>query len=501
MGGDAVKFIASESNLAKNPINGNTDAVIVPLGNEGDATPGKTTSQMKEFTDRPVSLAVPRLIGCTSVIVVSKKGVWANHIWDAPIFRPEQDINEETYESTGKWLTPGFGFDLEVVEQFPRQAQLTFFQEHALQRLHTRYDPPDDEHISGLDDLRKAGGMFDEASEPRIFMFSPYVSIDDEKDPNYGVEHPQGLNAAWDRPGNPEPRADEGVAPFNEQIRAELRGIFGAETQIDTVLYAPDLDEDPEDVSFNLHRGRALIQFQPGDLSQCDPPSKAKWRIWFEGQTEPQDTVEWDPMDDPSQWCDPSAGTKRLRLRWKTPTGSSCASTATVSQCNMGACVPTSSCASWVATATPTSEPPPPPTQTEAPPQPTAPLEVNPVQCHDEKDFPGHADINPREQTIKAAVFCISEDLGYMGPTSARGPPVHLRTTDDSGTNYDWTIMWDAGCTVEGGLQSLKDPLGEDKNTCAEVMRGNYDKCPGNGGVGGRTKVGCLIYDFTGGRG
>nr|XP_036581964.1 uncharacterized protein CTRU02_08041 [Colletotrichum truncatum]KAF6790521.1 hypothetical protein CTRU02_08041 [Colletotrichum truncatum] len=88
-----------------------------------------------------------------------------------------------------------------------------------------------------------------------------------------------------------------------------------------------------------------------------------------------------------------------------------------------------------------------------------------------------------------------------MSPASARDPPYHARTTDDSGTNYAWTIMWDFDCTADGNTQSLALPLGEGKANCIDIMRWNYDNCTGNGGVGGRTKVGCLMYDFTGGRG
>lgn len=39
-----------------------------------------TTSELINFANEPVSLATPRLVGCTSIIVVSNKGAWANHI-------------------------------------------------------------------------------------------------------------------------------------------------------------------------------------------------------------------------------------------------------------------------------------------------------------------------------------------------------------------------------------------------------------------------------------
>jgi hypothetical protein len=275
---------------------------VVPLPLDG-----KTSSKMISFGDRPVSLAIPRLIGCTSVIVVSKKGVWANHIWELPIFRPEENFDAEGERQPG-WLMPGLDPERPVTLTFPYAEQQAFFKEHALDTLHRPYEGGSPDHETGLDSLRQSGGLFDDSSEFKVFMFAPYLRVEDENDPNFGKENPVGLPLAWDRPGFPNPRADEGGPTLNERIQSELRSILGQNVPITAVPYAPDDEGDPLDDGFDLHRGRALIQYQPGDINSCEN-SKAQWRIYFEGAQEPRDTDDWDPLD--SQFCQPGGNSRR----------------------------------------------------------------------------------------------------------------------------------------------------------------------------------------------
>ncbi|KAI0202358.1 hypothetical protein F4808DRAFT_421278 [Astrocystis sublimbata] len=287
-------FMASEGNLGSSRAMGTENSKIVPLPEDG-----KTSSEVVGFFDKPVSLAVPHLVGCTSIIVVSRKGAWANHIWELPVFRPEEDDESGAI----KYALPG---TLDFTEDdFPAMQQLAFFKTEALDKLHKPYDPVTPEHQFGLDDLKGSdkpkdeawqGHLFDADSDPQVFAFIPYVTIDDEADPNYMVEHPQNLPAAWDRHDLRNPRADQNGDTFNDMISAELKSIFGEkDLPIRRVLYAPDV-EDFEDAGFNSHRGRALIQYQPADDS-CD--SKARWRIWFEGQVDaPTEEKEWSPLDE-----------------------------------------------------------------------------------------------------------------------------------------------------------------------------------------------------------
>lgn len=239
------------------------------------------------------------------------------------------------------------------------------------------------------------------------------------------------------------------------------------------------------------------MQFQPADTSDCDN-SKAGWRIFFENETEAHGEDKWNPEDE--QWCTPpSSPSRRLRRRqacglddplpditeaditepdvsWETPAGSSCAATATAVQCNMGACVPTSSCESWVATTT--EEPaPPPPTDLPKPP-PKQPFTENEVVCHDKDDFSGHADISEWEQYSGALGFCASEHIPEsMDPSSVDTQLYAGRLTDYHGINYDWMIYWEPECMTEQEMQNPLLPLGDDGPNCHDIMINNYFGC------------------------
>lgn len=289
--------MASESNLGYSNAPGTENLFIVPL-----PVDGRTSSRLLTFENVPLSLAVPHMIGCTSVIVVSQKGAWASHFWDAPAFRPEEAFDNNT-KPIG-WYTPGYDPNRTVVPDFPYKQQRTFFRENVLDRLHTRYNPVTEEHESGLDILRQGSGLFNDSSEYRVFLFGPYPTIVDENDPNFNNESPD-LPANWDHPGGPTPRADENQTAFNDQIRAELRTIFNNRTlEIHTVLYAPDeVQDDPEDSAFDNPRGRALTQYKPGISGNID--STARWRIWFEREQTSHDHAYWTPLRYPAQRCLP----------------------------------------------------------------------------------------------------------------------------------------------------------------------------------------------------
>lgn len=48
-----------------------------------------TTSFGYKWGGHPVSVSLEALYGCTAVIVVSKRGVLAFHIWEVPTFKPK----------------------------------------------------------------------------------------------------------------------------------------------------------------------------------------------------------------------------------------------------------------------------------------------------------------------------------------------------------------------------------------------------------------------------
>ncbi|MBE3050441.1 hypothetical protein IMZ48_49695 [Candidatus Bathyarchaeota archaeon] len=416
---------------------------MVPLP-EGEP---RTTSELVNFADQPASLALPHLIGCTSIIVVSNKGAWANHIWEMPGFTAEKsgDWDEnDVFTEDGGYMHPGTA---ERVDEFPTEEQLEYFQAHAIKTLHTQYDGDSEGHASGLDDLRGEGNMFEDNSYPKVFMFIPYARNSDVP--------------AWDKGGRPSPRGDDGTTSFNDQIRGELKKIFGDNLQINEVLYRTAANVDSEeydagDTTYTNTMGRALVQYQPGDGSDCDN-SKAKWRIFFEGNQEAHSTDgEWDPED--KQWC-LASGNKRRQ-----------------------ACEPTDE---------PEEDEPeedepeedepekdePEEDEEDEPEGAEAPWEAqDKPACHNEDDFPGHAYITPGQVTLGTLKACGAAS-GSMGETSARKPPFTLRHGDSDDINYDYTIQWKDGCQTKLNTQDMQKPLGEDGLTCGELMMKTFTEC------------------------
>ncbi|KAH6856895.1 pectin lyase fold/virulence factor [Chaetomium sp. MPI-CAGE-AT-0009] len=133
---------------------------------------------------------------------------------------------------------------------------------------------------------------------------------------------------------------------------------------------------------------------------------------------------------------------------------------------------------------------------------PTTPLTRGAINCFDEADFPGHADIQSGDQDDFSTAF--SNLRTQMGDDDLLGPddpPVTLRRTDSHGVNYDYSCSWVPGCVTEVEKQSFGFPLGSPSLITAYLLvREDYTKC-NNGGVGGSCQVGCLLYTFEGGRG
>ncbi|KAK3393387.1 hypothetical protein B0H63DRAFT_531127 [Podospora didyma] len=103
---------------------------------------------------------------------------------------------------------------------------------------------------------------------------------------------------------------------------------------------------------------------------------------------------------------------------------------------------------------------------------PTTPLTRGPINCFNEADFSGHADIQSGDQDAFLNSFSELRGGDLLGPNDEAvtfGPPTRMASTMSSRA---------AGCPV----------------------REDYTKCS-NGGVGGSCQVGCLLCTFQGGRG
>ena len=92
-GGDHARFMTVQAEEAKSGNEEITPYKEVPMPSLGEAS--VTSTNYVVFEDKPTGLLVQGLYGCTSVIVVSKRGAWAAHIWEPDIRRnPDQSDAE-----------------------------------------------------------------------------------------------------------------------------------------------------------------------------------------------------------------------------------------------------------------------------------------------------------------------------------------------------------------------------------------------------------------------
>ncbi|KAF5571699.1 hypothetical protein FPHYL_233 [Fusarium phyllophilum] len=129
-------------------------------------------------------------------------------------------------------------------------------------------------------------------------------------------------------------------------------------------------------------------------------------------------------------------------------------------------------------------------------------FEVHNLQCNNEDDFRGHADISSRgaKEVIKEAYSHSSHEDIYMTPDSKP----YVKEFEDGDTHkHRVTWSWIEGCSMKNEKVSIWDPLDEG------VMLGNYTRCAtvmgdtwwdcNNGGVGGSEDVGCVRYKLDSG--
>lgn len=94
--------------------------------------------------------------------------------------------------------------------------------------------------------------------------------------------------------------------------------------------------------------------------------------------------------------------------------------------------------------------------------------------CHNEADFPGHADVNDGKQDDFATDFS-GESSSDLSPGST---PIYYKYQDKHDINYEFEARWVDGCETETRKQSFKYPLGlASQNTAQLLVRECYTKC------------------------
>ncbi|EFQ28941.1 uncharacterized protein GLRG_04085 [Colletotrichum graminicola M1.001] len=139
-------------------------------------------------------------------------------------------------------------------------------------------------------------------------------------------------------------------------------------------------------------------------------------------------------------------------------------------------------------------------------PRDNAPFELGTPDCHDPNypEYKNHPDVKAANVDEGSKRFC-EHSLTRATLTAVddvKTHPLHAwrwRYKDVASTFLDFKVHWRVNCRTTLGFQDIEYPLGPYGPSCVEIMIENYRKC-NNGGIGGSTQAGCLVYTFNGGR-
>lgn len=217
----------------------------------------KPSGQWMAFGDEVKTVAVAGLWGCTSVIAVSKRGVWMAHFWEAQLNLVSETLSEVT-NTADALLNEGLGM----------------------------FRGNGGEH----------GNMFDDDAEPQVFIVTRGQRIWTDKVP-FGTTSDENL-----------------VSLIRNELdmwwqRGPSRGPQGTVTYTPVLLrfLPPDDPEHPNepippadvthagDPEFFTFRGKAMVQYQPA-LTSCGSSEKigreAGYRVWAEAKVAKDKNVQ-----------------------------------------------------------------------------------------------------------------------------------------------------------------------------------------------------------------
>ncbi|KAI2609931.1 uncharacterized protein GGS25DRAFT_530919 [Hypoxylon fragiforme] len=266
------------------------------------------TSETLVFGDKPASLAMTDLYGCTGLLVVSTRGAWMMHIWE-PVFPATDDADADDDFFEDHVLSP-------ITQSWPLDHMWHQYHAYSLDDLRSAiHEPPEYGHMFGKDR--------DDVPDTHIYIATPRVPIwfTFVRDPDNN-NRITGLRDLRGHPLTNEQLADEnanaGTVRYVSRIRQMAHylldflssNVVDAKLQVTDYAYRylsiekyieidgrrPNPAEAYDnfgDEHFRTHRGKMLVQYQPG---KCDG-RKASWRAFVEGKE--VGYFEWEPS--PSQ--------------------------------------------------------------------------------------------------------------------------------------------------------------------------------------------------------
>ncbi|KAK1976092.1 hypothetical protein LZ30DRAFT_604167 [Colletotrichum cereale] len=256
------------------------------------------------FKGQVTALALQGLYGCTSIILVSRRGAWVSHIWQTVIMNMDPDIS--FVEMVEEDLPRGID---------PRDPAAEYYQYGLVEMK----DHPE---------LGDAGVMFGDDAEGihtpaslnmRAFIVTPraYMAPGLYRDPNGRTIPHSILNQVHHQRGTVRTPVEV------ERLRKEIVNVYG-DIPLEVLDYNPFVpkpghsrkwdsekvmvDDDGAEYSLREYmavktmgtvRGKFLLQYQPARNCQ----DQAGWRLWFEGQPVGDRSDAWAPM--PNQLFSP----------------------------------------------------------------------------------------------------------------------------------------------------------------------------------------------------
>ncbi|KAJ0273326.1 hypothetical protein COL940_009953, partial [Colletotrichum noveboracense] len=286
---------------------------------------GMVTSKYVLFGKDVASIALEKLYGCSSIIVVSQRGAFVNHIWE-PQFADEDEW-KFTVEDDNSELWKG----LHSAGQRSRWRRVVDFARYGLTDLvgKERLGPPGtmfgDVAIPDDDDRDKKSS---EDLNTRAFILTP------RETPQRMVDSDDGTDIKFlpDEILIPDPiNAMDGTIAYKDQVefmKSMVSSLYG-DIDVEVITYSPPLgtlqmaidrydrfvergykdaggeefyqeilenDRYQSEVFGPTPRGKLLLQYQPADAEDCR--DQAAWRLWIEDRELGDRSDQWKACED-----------------------------------------------------------------------------------------------------------------------------------------------------------------------------------------------------------
>ncbi|KAF4866780.1 hypothetical protein CGCSCA2_v000113 [Colletotrichum siamense] len=286
---------------------------------------GMVTSKYVLFGKDVASIALEKLYGCSSIIVLSQRGAFVNHIWE-PQFADEDEW-KFTVEDDNSELWKG----LHSAGQMSRWRRVVDFARYGLTDLvgKERLGPPGtmfgDVAIPDDDDRDKKSS---EDLNTRAFILTPRETPQRMVDSDDGT----GIKFLPDEILIPDPiNAMDGTIAYKDQVefmKSMVSSLYG-DIDVEVITYSPPLGtlqmaidrydrfvergyKDAEGEEFYQEilendryqsevfgptpRGKLLLQYQPADAEDCR--DQAAWRLWIEDRELGDRSDQWKASED-----------------------------------------------------------------------------------------------------------------------------------------------------------------------------------------------------------